>query len=549
MSLTPGCADSIPAGVTRFPFSPASCGAQFAAFAEKLRGLKGKRRIGVAIGFGLIGAAAFPPLNFAPVFWLCFPALVFLLQGARNWKQAFFIGWAFSFGLLTLGLYWIAASMFVDIAKFWWAVPLSVFGLPAMFSIYYGFWMAVAWRLGTRGFTGVLTAALGWFLADVTRGNMFSGFPWNLEGYAWSGILPMLQITSVIGIYGLTLLTLVAAFLPALLVEDEKYKKRLMLASLAVLLLIGFWGEGRLAGATEANVAGVRLRLVQPNTDQKHKWDENRREPDFAQLIHDTSAPGEKPVTHVIWPETAATYYLAEDPAHRAMIAEHLPVGGALITGVVRRSLDELGQMQYHNSLIAIDSYGDVATEYDKHHLVPFGEYIPYRSVFPLRPLIHLGVDFTPGDRPYTLHIPGFPPFSPLICYEAIFPDEVTAADDRPQLLINVTNDGWYGDTAGPYQHFAMARVRAIEQGLPLARAANTGISGVVDAYGRVRARIPLGMAGYTDADLPAALPPTFFGRWRDVPFWALFGAFALSIIVASRRSVQSGRKKRRRKN
>jgi apolipoprotein N-acyltransferase len=414
-------------------------------------------------------------------------------------------------------------------------VPLSVAGLPAVFSVYYGFWMAVAWRLGTRGIAGVLTAALAWFLADYTRGHMFSGFPWNLEGYAWSGILPMLQITSVIGIYGLTLLTLVAAFLPALLAEKKDARNgRIIIASLIILALIGGWGGWRLAQGTQANVPDVRLRLVQPNVDQKHKWDSNRREADFQELLALTSAPlgaGEKPVTDVIWPEAAPTYYLTEDPVHREAIAEHIPAGGALITGVIRRSLDERNELQYHNSLIAINSYGDVIAEYDKHHLVPFGEYIPYHSVFPLslRPLIHLGVDFTPGDRAYTLHIPGFPPFSPLICYEVIFTGDVIAADDRPQLLLNVTNDGWYGDTSGPYQHFAMARVRAIEEGLPLARAANTGISGVVDAYGRVRTQLVLDTSGYTDSDLPVAISPTFFSHYRDLPFWVLFMAFAFA--------------------
>lgn len=503
------------------------------ALTARLRALSGWRRIFVAIGFGMWGALAFPPINFIPVLWVCFPALVILLQGATNWRQAFMIGWAFSFGLLMLGLYWIAASMFVDIKQFWWAVPLSVVGLPAMFSLYYGIAMIAAWRFGARGFSGVMGTALFWFLADLVRGHAFSGFPWNLEGYAWSGILPMLQITSVIGIYGLTLITLAAAFIPALMLENGKRNATIFLGSLVLLVLIGAWGEIRLDQNASSDVPHVRLRIVQPNVDQAHKWVTDEREPDFKKLLDFSSMAGAKPITHIIWPETAATFYLTEDPIHRAMIAEHLPAGATLITGVIRRSLDEMGQIQYHNSLIAVDGTGDVTAEYDKHHLVPFGEYVPYRSVLPFKPLIHLGVDFTPGESAETLHVDGLPSFSPLVCYEVIFTGDVTAAQDRPQLIINVTNDGWYGNTAGPYQHFAMARVRAVEEGLPLVRAANTGISGVVDAYGRVTARLSLGMPGFVDADLPMALPPTFFSRHHDMPSWIIAGLLVLGSFAA----------------
>jgi apolipoprotein N-acyltransferase len=494
----------------------------------------GWRRILVAIGFGCFGALAFPPISFFPILWLCFPALVVLLQGCMNWKQALVTGWAFSFGLLMCGLYWIAASMFVDIAQFWWAVPLSVAGLPAVFSIYYGVAMMLAWTCGVRGFSGVMGAALWWFLADCTRGHAFSGFPWNLEGYAWSAALPMLQITSVIGIYGLTLLTLAAAFLPALCLENGKKPHATILASLVVLALCGVWGETRLMQNPTTDVPGVRLRIVQPNVDQKLKWLPENLEPNFQELLDFTSAPGAKPITHIVWPETAATFYLAEDPARRAMIADHLPAGGSLISGVVRRDLSEASQLQFHNSLITIDSNGDVTSEYDKHHLVPFGEYIPYRSALPfaLKPLIHMGVDFTPGDSAATLHVAGLPSFSPLVCYEVIFTGDVIPQNDRPQMLINVTNDGWYFNTAGPYQHFAMARVRAIEEGMPLVRSANTGISGVIDSYGRVTARLGIGIKGYTDADLPASIPPTFFERHRETPLWILFGALALGVIL-----------------
>jgi apolipoprotein N-acyltransferase len=185
------------------------------------------------------------------------------------------------------------------------------------------------------------------------------------------------------------------------------------------------------------------------------------------------------------------------------------------------------GRLHYANSLVAIDSAGKIAASYDKFHLVPFGEYIPFRRYVPLRTLANLGVDFTAGDGLSTLHIDGLPPFSPLICYEAIFPGEVALHSDRPHFLVNVTNDGWYGRTAGPYQHFAIARARAIEEGLPLIRSANTGISGVIDPYGRMIAMLDLGKTAFVDADLPQTIPPTIFSRYGEQPLWMLFAGFA----------------------
>ncbi|MDP9128028.1 MAG: apolipoprotein N-acyltransferase [Pseudomonadota bacterium] len=497
-----------------------------------LRNLTGWRRVSAAALFGVFAALAFAPINAVPVFWVSFPALVFLLQGAKSMREAFIIGWAFAFGLMLLGLYWIAASMFVDIAAFWWAVPLSVCGLPLVFGLYYGAGMAVAWRIGCRGLEGVLTVALMWFLSDYVRGHAFSGFPWNLEGYGWSGLLPMLQITSVAGIYGLTLLTLIASCLPALLARGGAMGRWVVCASLLCLAACGFWGQWRLTEATAKTVPEVRLRLVQPNVDQALKWVADEREKNFEQLLDLSSQPGLEPVTHIIWPETAATFYLAEDARRRQEVAAHTPLNGSVLTGVIRRSTDENEHLHFYNSLIAIDSLARIDAGYDKHHLVPFGEYIPYRSVIPLRPLVNLGVDFTPGDGVRTLRVAGLPPFSPLVCYEVIFPGDVAAQEDRPEFLLNVTNDGWYGHTAGPYQHFASARVRSVEEGLPLVRAANTGISGVVDGYGRITAELQLGASGYLDADLPVALPQTFFSKNGDRPVWALFGFFGATAAL-----------------
>lgn len=479
---------------------------------------------------GSVTAAGFAPLGFFPVFWFGYPLLVLLLAAAPRLRDAFAIGWFFAFGQMVFGLYWIAAAMFVDIRAFWWGVPLAVAGLPALFAFYYGLaalfaaWLLRRWRLGPSQ-AGCGAVALCWFAAEVARGTCFTGFPWNLSGHIWERALPVLQITSVIGLYGLTLLTILVVTLPAALFAPQPRAKG-SVGMLALFALMAIWGAWRLQMPQPAPVATpARIRIVQPNVDQAHKWAANLRESNFARLIDDSVQAGAKPVDMIIWPETASTFYLMEDEDHRRAITSRLMPGSVLLTGLIRRAEDDAGFLHYFNSMIALQPSGRVAALYDKAHLVPFGEYIPLRRYFGVRTLSVLGVDFGAGPGPRSLHIDAFPAFSPLICYEAIFPHEVADPADRPAFLVNITNDGWYGQTAGPYQHFANVRLRAIEEGLPLVRSANTGISGLIDAYGRVQARLGLGQAGTLDVDLPPSLPPTFYARH------GVLGSFLIYVI------------------
>jgi apolipoprotein N-acyltransferase len=503
-------------------------------FADALRSIVGWRRYVLAFSFGLISATAFPPLGLFPVLWFCFPALIFLLQGAPTLRAAFQTGWSFAFGLFLLGLYWIAAAMFVDIKQFWWAVPLAVAGLPAFLGIYYGVASLVAWRLGVKNLSGILIFALLWFATDLVRGHLLTGFPWNLEGYVWDPVLSMLQITSVIGIYGLTLLTLVSAFLMAGLALGTKASRVAVVLSLGVLLVCGAWGDWRLAHATNADTA-IHIRIVQPNIDQAKKWREGDTDKNFQDILNLSTAPSQKPLQAIVWPETASTFFIAEDAIHRYQIARRLPEKTLLLTGVIRRDYDAAANFHYYNSLLGIDNAANIVAQYDKFHLVPFGEYVPMRGILPFKTLAALGMDFTPGSGLQTLTVPGLPSFSPLICYEAIFSGEVVDESHRPQFMLNVTNDGWYGKTAGPYQHFASVRVRAIEEGLPLLRSANTGISGVVDAYGRVRTHLGIGLSGAIDAVIPVALPPTLFSRYGAAAIFILMAIYLLAAISLCR--------------
>ena len=490
------------------------------------------RRCGVTFALGAIAALAFPPYSLTPVLWLCFPALYFLMQTVRDGRHAFVTGWLYAFGFFLVGLYWIAAAMFVDIAQFWWAVPLAVAGLPFVFSIFYGL-ATWAWRsVGMGGTAGVISFAVLWFGADAARGHLLTGFPWIISGYAWGGFLPMQQVASVIGVYGLGLVTLLLVLAPVTLIRGQS---RYTIFSLCALAVMAGWGAWHLHQHPTGYVDHVRLRLVQPNIDQAHKWHNDERDAHFNTLQDLTSVPSDKPVTHVVWPETAATFYLGEEPLRRDAIAAHLPSGGALLTGVIRREVMLSQHYAYYNAMVAVDDKADLIASYDKAHLVPFGEYIPLRNLVPLRTLANMGLDFTAGEGRRSLRIAGLPPFSPLICYEAIFPNEVVDRDDPPSFMLNITNDGWYGHTAGPYQHFAIVRMRAIEEGLPLARSANTGISAMVDSYGRIVKSLDVGETGFVDTDLPLPAEPTLFHRYGDILINGMVAALMM-LAVALRR-------------
>jgi apolipoprotein N-acyltransferase len=495
------------------------------SFRTYLRQISGWRRFFAAFVFGSVMMLTMPPFNFFPLLWICLPALITLLQGTQNMRQAFVAGWGFAFGFFVFGLYWIAASMFVDIRQFWWAVPISVAGLPAFFALYYGIAAVVARRMGLSGISGAVIFGLLWFLADYARGHLLTGFPWILLGYAFSGVLPVLQITSVIGIYGLTLLTAIAASLPASLENKSKSARVVFISSLVFFAALGAWGEFRLQTTALETTPGVRLRIVQPNVDQAKKWKSSERERGFNDLIGLSAVKGEKPVTDIFWPETASTYYLGEDALHREQIAENIPSSANVITGVIRRDAEPDGTTRFYNSLVVVDGLGRLVAGYDKAHLVPFGEFMPLRKFIPLRTLAASGADFTPGPGVRSLRVLGLPLFSPLICYEAIFPGNVVDPNDRPDFMVNLTNDGWYGHTTGPDQHFAIVRVRAIEEGMSLIRSANTGISGVIDPLGRVLTRLGIGEKGFIDSDLPKPLPLTVFAKWKEAFVWIIFFA------------------------
>ncbi len=475
--------------------------------------------------FGALAAFAFPPYHLYFLLWGAFPAFFMALRTAPSGRRAFAIGWWFSFGLLTFSLYWIAGALFVDLKTYWPILPLAIAGLPGLFAIYYGLAGLAFWRLGRQRAWGPLLLAFLWFAADFARGHLFTGFPWDVLGYVWADYLPVAQVASLCGVGGLTLLTAWFALMPVCFIAmTRRSAQRVVAASLLVYIGLAGWGAWRLATTTVDPVPLVRLRLIQPDQSQSDKWRPEERTAHFEELkklsFDHLNADGPV-VTHVFWPETATAFLLDEDQEARRSIGDAMGVGSGriLMTGVLRRVVQDNGKFSYYNSLIAIDDLGRNVGLYDKHHLVPFGEYIPFRSFLPFHGVAAMGADFSAGPGPKTLQVEGFPPFSPLICYEAIFSGAVTAPDGpQPNVLVNVTNDAWYEGTTGPAQHFSIARLRAIEEGIPLVRTANKGVVAVVDPLGRLWARYDGKGPGFVDSNLPQTLKgQTLFVRLRTL--------------------------------
>ena len=350
------------------------------------------------------------------------------------------------------------------------------------------------------------------------RGTVLTGFPWNPIGNVWVVVLPVLQTASWLGVYGLSAVTVFAAAVVVMFAGRDRRGWLWGASGLAAISVLAVAGAVRLPASPTGTVPGVFLRVVQPNIAQRDKWLPARRAHNYARHLQMSGVRGADRVTHVIWPETAAPFSVSTDGQRRALMRKAVPPGGFLLTGSIRLETQNGRVSRVWNSLVAVDDKADVAAIYDKHHLVPFGEYMPFRNFLPFDKIAVGSLDFSAGPGPRTLHLPGLPAFSPLICYEVIFPGRVVDENDRPAWMLNITNDAWFGISAGPHQHLASAIMRAVEEGLPLVRAANTGISAVVDPYGRVVARLGLDRAGVLNSTLPIGVKErTLYSRFGNV--------------------------------
>jgi apolipoprotein N-acyltransferase len=512
----------------------------------------GLRRTLIAFSAGAISAMAMAPLDAWPLLFVTVPVLVWLVDGAAAGRlggvvSAATAGWWFGFGYFVAGLYWIGYAFLVDANTFGWLLPVAVISLPAFLALYTAAGLAIARLLWTRGPVRILALAVALTAAEWLRGHLLTGFPWNTIGYALTGPLVLAQASALIGIWGLTFLAVAIFATPALLADESSDTRRPWLPlvfGLAVLAALAGYGAMRLSHTPSQFVDNVKLRIMQPNLQQDEKFNPSAKQSvmtRYLELSDRSTGPqstGVRDATHLIWPESAFPFILTREPDAMAQIADLLPPGTVLITGAVRAPETPPGVplTRAYNSIYVIDHDGTILSVYDKVHLVPFGEFLPFQDLLErigLMQLTKVPGGFIPGDRRRAMEAPRAPRFLPLICYEIVFPGEAVPRGQRPGWLLNLTNDGWFGISSGPYQHLQQSRVRAIEHGLPLVRAANTGVSAVIDPLGRIVKSLPLGSEGVLDSLLPRRIDPTIYERFGDGFIIFVMG---LSLVVIARR-------------
>ncbi|HQT63636.1 MAG: apolipoprotein N-acyltransferase [Acidocella sp. 20-57-95] len=476
---------------------------------------------GRAFLWGLASALALPPVHLLPVLLLSIPAFLQLIGQAKNLKQLALIAWLFGFGTSVAGLYWITEPILTEVNEFWWLVPFAD-PLLAFAVACYSIIPAAAAYYTPPGLPRLLVFAGAWVASDILRQYAFSGFPWNLWGTDWA--VPgqfgdvFIQLASLVGVHGMTLATILLAGTPL-------FGRRGLAVLAACLLAWGGFGVWRLS--TPTSPTGISLALVQPDFSVPGSFERSALLARWARLEAMSAAGLHAGATAVIWPEAASPWLLDSDAAARSQLAA--------VTGtapILAGSIRMVSDTDYRNALVVTHGPLPAVDFYDKWKLVPFGEYTPAWIPVKITP----GGGFTPGNGPKTLNIPGLPPVGPLICYEAIFSGQIVDEAHRPAWLVNVTDDAWFGDSAGPRQHFADARLRAVEEGLPLARDANSGISAMFDAFGRVTASLGLNRSGVLVAPLPGALPPTLYSKFGLAIPECLALLFVLAGLIFGRR-------------
>ena len=489
---------------------------------RRLAGLGGWRLSAWASLAGAVAASGQAPWNMWPLAIAGFAALWALFSISRTPRRAALTGLAGGTGYFLLALNWIVEPFLVDIGRHGWMAPFALVLLAAGLALFWAGAFAVARSLGGRGLHWCLALAA----AELARSYVFTGFPWALVGHTLIPS-PLVQMAAWTGPHGLSLAVLALACALWALTRPGQWRWAVPVLALG--------GAGLVTGVRLADLPppgpdAPVVRLVQPNAPQHEKWDPDKAHVFFQRQIAYTAAPtasdAPRPAV-VIWPETAVPVLLDYGQEVLSRVAEAAD-GVPVVLGIQRTE-----GLLIFNSAVRVDAGGAVGALYDKHHLVPFGEYMPMGELmarFGIHGLASSeGRGYSPGPGARLMDLPGIGPALPLICYEAVFPQDVAAAPVRPRLLMQLTNDAWFGQVSGPYQHLAQARLRAVEQGLPMVRSANTGVSAVIDPRGRIVTSLALGQAGFVDAPLPVALSPTPYARSGDLP-WAIaiFGLLAV---------------------
>lgn len=523
-------------------------------FFERLAGrvilLWGWRRALAAFLAGALTVLTQAPYDFFAAGFVTFPILVWLLDGTTlegsggvlgRLRPAFAVGWWFGFGYFLAGLWWIGGALLVEADEFAWALPLAVVGIPLALAFFYGLATAVARLLWSSNIGRIAALAFGFALAEWLRGFLFTGFPWNAIGYAAMPVPLLMQSDSLVGMNGMNALAVFVFAMPALLAGRRQLRLGLALVLLLIAAHIGF-GYIRLTAPTPAGGKTLDVRIVQPSVDLSEKWDASVRDRIFSTMLALSSkAPeaGHHKPQLILWPETSVPFLFTERPDALTAIGDALADGQMLITGAVREegAAGQGSDSLYYNSVVAIDDRGEIVDAVDKVHLVPFGEYLPFEGLLRrlgIGQLVAGPMNFSAGNERHAITVPGGARALPFICYEVIFPDLVSVDAASSELIVNVTNDAWFGDTPGPYQHFRQAQLRAVENGLPLLRAANNGISAVVDPRGRTIDALAIDARGAMDVRVPIYRQETISAPQRRINGFVVMFLFALAACLLS---------------
>jgi apolipoprotein N-acyltransferase len=532
---------------------------QLSGLRARIGASRGWSRRGIACAAGSLSVLAMAPFHLWPILLLTLPVVVWLLDEPasplRPVRSAALDGWWFGFGYFFFGLFWIGEAFLVEAHIFGWLLPFAVTLMPAGLALFTAATLALARALWRPGLSRLLILAICFGLGEFTRGHIFTGFPWNVLGYALTGDQVIMQSAALFGIYGLTLWTVLICATPLVVLAAKGASSRTLrsvllpigVLSLAPLAGLYAYGLAVLPAEPLAMVDGVKIRIVQPSVPQHHKWAREKQSEIFNDHLALSRQDGSgvkddlSGITHLVWPEAAMPFLPLATPQALIAISDLLPETTHLISGALRLERSTPGdevrpgvqpKSKVFNSILVFAHDGGLTTLYDKVHLVPFGEYLPFKDTLDwlgLEALTRIRGGFSVGPSPRPLlTIPGLPAVGPLICYEAIFPAAVVQGSDRPGLLINATNDGWFGNTTGPYQHFHQSRIRSVEEGVPLVRAANNGISAMIDPYGRVIRSIGLNARGIIDSSLPMSRSRTLYATYGERCFILVLIIFVL---------------------
>ena len=530
--------------------APITALAEFAMLAE------GWRRYLLLLVAGAIGGLSVPPFYVLPALFVTLPIWVWSLDGAERlpgWRRllgpAFRIGFAYGLGYFAVALHWLGAAFFVDGGVMLVVMPFAILALAALIAAFWGFASALAHLFWSPGAWRIVTLATFLTMAEWARGHFFSGFPFDLLGYALAANDEMRQLASVVGVYGLTALAALLAMTPALIwpADQRTLTRRLVPFFFSLVVIAGqlAYGHYRLATTPLVPRTDMRMRLVQPMVLEHADWSTANPADIITRLINLSTArlspsdPGISTVTQVVWPESSLPFFLSDYPEALARMGRMLPPNGLLLTGAPREQYDPAqpnvapDDRPAFNALIAVDRRGEIVSSYDKSHLVPFGEYLPFPQLFGLlglKQFVPGATGWQPGDGRRLMTPPNTPAFLALICYEAIFSGDLGSDIAGAQFILNITNDAWFDGSIGLAQHADHARLRAVEEGLPMVRVANSGLTESIDPLGRVTQSLPEEQVGVLDVVPDQRLPATVFTR---LGYWPLLGAMLVGLGIA----------------